>query len=64
MKIETKDGIGEGLPLTDIQMNNKLLKRLLLIILILGSLSLLYIFWLTYYIIKNNVLNNVVAMCS
>ena len=63
MKIKTNDGIAEAMPLSDIQKNNKLLKLLIFVIGILGSLSLIYIFWLTNYIISNNVLNNIVANC-
>ena len=54
MKIKTNDGIAEGMPLSDIQRNNKLLKGFL----ILGIIIFAYVLFMTWYIIHNNVLNN------
>ena len=59
MKLKTDDGIAEPMPLSDIQRNNRILTALGLIL--LGFFF--YLFWLTYYVIKNNVLNNIVASC-
>ena len=59
MKIRTKDGIGEALPLTDIQMNNRIINFLAWILL----LFFIYLIWLTWYIIHYGVVNNIVARC-
>tara|TARA_R100001530_G_C4234841_1_gene133681 strand:- start:266 stop:448 length:183 start_codon:yes stop_codon:yes gene_type:complete len=59
MKLKTDDGIAEPMPLSDIQRNNRILTALGLIL----SGFFFYLFWLTYYVIKNNVLNNIVANC-
>ncbi len=59
MNIKTKNGIAEPLPLSDIQRNNKILVVLTTII----AGFLIYIIWLTWYIISRNVLNNIVARC-
>jgi len=59
VKLKTDDGIAESMPLSDIQRNNSILTALGLIL----SVFFFYLFWLTYYVIKNNVLNNIVASC-
>ncbi|MEK6882253.1 MAG: hypothetical protein AABY22_21725 [Nanoarchaeota archaeon] len=59
MKIITKDGVAEPLFLSDIQINNRWLKALAVTM----FLFFVYVIWLTYYIIQNNVLNNIVARC-
>ncbi len=59
MEIKTEDGIGKGMPLSDIQKNNRLLNRLV----ILGWAAFAYLIIMTIYIIYNNVLNNIVAKC-
>lgn len=57
--------IGVGQPLTDIQQynmsldfNTRWVKRLVISITVLGSLALLYLFYMTYYLIHNSVVNN------
>lgn len=60
MKIKTKDGIAEPLPLSDIQINNRWLK----VIGFTMFLFFIYLIWLTYYIISNNVVNNIIYELS
>ena len=59
MKIKTNEGIAEGMPLSDIQRNNKLLRGFL----ILGILIFAYVLFMTWYIIYFGVVNNIVARC-
>ena len=59
MRIKTKGGIAEPLELSDIQFNNRWLK----VIAFSLFLFFCYVIWLTYYVISNNVVNNIVAKC-
>ena len=59
MTIKTNDGIAEGMPLSDIQINNKMLKGFL----ILGIIIFAYVLFMTWYIIHFGVVNNIVARC-
>lgn len=59
LRIKTPEGLGEGMPLTDIQQNTKAIRMLAGAIL---SWFLLAV-WLIWYIINNNVINNIVANC-
>ena len=59
MNLKTKNGLAEPMPLSDIQENNRWLKAVAVILLLFFA----YLIWLTYYVIANNVLNNVVARC-
>lgn len=66
MKIHTNQGIAEPMPASDLQINNKLLKILVVCVALVGvviTFMLVYIIWLTDYIISNNVVNNIVANC-
>lgn len=55
--LKTKKGVGEGMPLTDLQQYNKTLKKLVW----LSWTVFLYVVIMTIYIIQNNVVNNIVA---
>ena len=57
MFVKTKKGVAEGMPATDLQNNNTLIKRLLW----LGWTVFLYVVIMTIYIIQNNVINNIVG---
>ena len=59
LRIKTKDGVAEPLSLSDIQINNRWLKLLAVTML----LFFVYVIWLTIYVIRNNILNNIVANC-
>lgn len=59
MKIKTQDGISEAMPLSDIQVNNRMLKSISWIM----FFFFIYLIWLTYYVISRNVVNNIVARC-
>ena len=59
MKLKTKDGLGIGFPQTDLQRNNQILLALVIIMFIWTLIGL----WLIYYIMENNVINNIVAAC-
>ena len=68
-KLQYKDSegnIGEGQKQTDLERNNKILEKLVtvgrLFVIIFGCL-IFTIIWLITYVIKNNVLNNIVASC-
>jgi len=70
MDILTEKGIAKPMPLSDIQEYNerlayqgKWLKAAVIVIGSLGTSFLLLILWLIYYVIHNNVLNNIVARC-
>jgi len=65
-----KEGIGTGQTLTDLQEYNKrlehhskILKLGIAVGGIIGGGFLLIILWLIYHVIKNNVVNNIVARC-
>ncbi len=60
MKLRTKEGLAEPMPLSDIQRNNRLLNRLIY----LGYVAFIYIVVMTTYIIYNNVVNNILAAIS
>jgi len=64
VKLQTEGGIAEPLPLSDIQENNRLLRRLVNAIIAISAIGFIYLFWLTYYLIKNNVVNNIVRACA
>ncbi len=57
MKIKTRAGTAEGMPLSDVQQYNKILNKLV----VLGWLAFIYLVFMTGYVIYNNVLNNIVA---
>ena len=59
----TKDGKAEPQELSDLQQNNRLMARWIMVVGIGGALGLSYLLWITYYIIKHNVLNNIVSRC-
>ena len=57
----------KGFSQVDLDLLHKAVRRLTIIVSILGTLATLYILWLTYYIIHNGVLNNIVhaiTVCS
>ena len=58
-KILTKKGLGEPMPLTDLQVYNRRTNVLLGIATFWTIVGL----WIIYYVIKHNVLNNIVARC-
>ena len=78
MEIKTRNGLAEGLPLSDIQENNVLLqynteaildrnrieKARIVVLGIVGTGLLIYILWLTYYVMRWDVVNNVVRACG
>lgn len=59
MEIKTEDGISKPLPMSDIQRNNKLVGRLIL----LGWIGFAYLIVMTLYIIYNNVVGNIISRC-
>lgn len=59
MEIKTKDGVSKPMPLSDIQLNN----RILLAILVLGWAWFLLTVIMIWYLKHNNVVNNFVAAC-
>ena len=63
MKIRTNEGIGEPMPLSDLQENNLIFRKMIKYGVILGYLVLIYVILMTYYIIHYNVINNIVARC-
>jgi hypothetical protein len=63
MKLLTKQGIAQGVPLSDIQEYNLRLKWITLTLGSIGSAFFLYLIWVTWYIIHNHVLNNIVQRC-
>ena len=64
MEIKTKEGIGEPMPLTDIQQNNKLIKAVIVVFGIPLIIITTIILWLIWYIIKNNVIGNILRVCG
>ena len=66
MHLITKDGKAEPMPLSDLQENNRLMKKLksrIEILAALGIIVVIYVLAMTWYIIDNNVVNNIVASC-
>ena len=59
MQIKTKNGIAESMPLSDIQRNNQLLNKLIY----LGWAALVYIIFMTLYIMYYNVIGNIITKC-
>ena len=59
MEIQTKEGIGKPLPLTDIQQNNRLLRALVLIL----AIWTLIVIWVIWKVMAHDVLNNIVSRC-
>ena len=74
MQIQTPEGPAEGQPLSDIQEYNRRLGlqgfwlKVFAVGLIMVGLSLVgllsFIVWLTQYVIRFNILNNIVANCA
>ena len=70
MQIKTPEGIADPAPLSDIQEYNKRLKYHSAVLRfgitvggVIGCMFLIIIVWLIWYIMANNVLNNIVARC-
>ena len=63
MKIKTNDGIGEGMPLTDLQTYNIRLKENTRAIYLLGFIIFGIFIFLFAYVHKFNVLGNIIARC-
>ena len=67
MKINTPNGTGKGMPLTDIQENNKLMKKLIYAIAgvggIVGGGFLVLSLYILWQIQKWNILTNIVEAC-
>lgn len=53
----------KGFSQVDLDLLHKSIKRLTLIVGILGGLGLFYVFWLTWYVIVNHVVSNIVGAC-
>lgn len=64
MKIKTIGGIAEPMPLTDLQENNLIFRKMIKYAVVLGYLLFFYVVFMTFYIIHNNVLNNIVLRCT
>ncbi len=63
MKIQTPNGEAQGMPLSDIQQNTKSMKLLAISLSVAASVVLVYILWLTNYIIKYDVIGNILRAC-
>ena len=67
MKINTQDGIAEGLPLSDIQQNTRWLKRIFYLG-IIGFIILAFLIWYAKYhnlvSYPLNIMNGVIEACS
>ncbi len=66
MQIKTNKGIGLGMPQTDLQQNTLWTQVLVWVVgfmALVFFLFLIYLLWLTSYIIENNVVNNYIAAC-
>lgn len=63
MRIKTNEGIGEGVPLTDLQTYNKRLRENTRAIYFIGFIVLGIFVFLFAYIHYFNVLGNVIARC-
>ena len=55
----TKKGVGEPMPLTDLQVYNRRTNISLGLAIFWSLVGL----WIIYYVMKHNVLNNIVAKC-
>lgn len=65
--------LGEPQTLTDLERNNRIIEKLakqdarrdniIIALVILGYLFLIFMLYLFYYVIFNNVINNIVARC-
>ena len=78
MQIKTNKGIGEPMPLTDIQEYNQRLeentaetrrtrKGLYVVAIVMGIIGLMiisYVIWLTWYVIHNQVLTNILKIMA
>ena len=56
LKIKTNDGIGESMPLTDIQKNNRWLKLLSISFAIFIFFIIIFILWLKFSGIGHNII--------
>ncbi len=64
LEYKQEDGtVLKGFSQVDLDLLHQSIKRLILIVGILGGAGLLYILWLTYYVITNGVINNIVGAC-
>ena len=63
MRVKTKGGVAEPMPLSDLQENNLIFRKMIKWGIILGYLFFFYLVMMTIYIIRYNVVNNIVSTC-
>ncbi len=66
MKIKTKKGIAEPMPLSDLQRYNdarELLKLAIIVFGVLGFWLLLLISWIIWKVLSSGAINNYIAAC-
>jgi len=52
-----------GYSLENLQANTKWTRRLVYAVSIIGTFIIIYIIWLTLYVMKHNILTNIVKRC-